>query len=117
MSMPVSSLPVSSQSLPSKSKPVPFRVFVSGKVVGGRTFQAKEGRIFLHILKTKAVDEYSHPGTVEISSSQKLASTGDEWEGYADLVGYPHSFEVTDKATGDVTVIHTAKMSLRACAE
>lgn len=94
--------------------PVPQRVWVSGKVTSGRIFSGKEGKIYFHLIKTKAKDEYSHPGTLEVSSPRKLAGTGEEWEGWCEVTGYPHSFDSKDKATGEISTIHTAKIQLHA---
>lgn len=115
MNMSVTASTNPARSISPIAKPVPFRTFYIGRITGYRTFQSKEGKIHLHLMKTKAADEYAHPGTVELSSFSKLGIPGDEIEGFGLLVGYPHSFPVTDKSTGDVTTVHTANMSLRVC--
>jgi hypothetical protein len=117
MNMSVSASPAAARPISASVNPVAQRVFVSGRVTGGRTFQSKEGRIFIHLLKTKAADEYSHPGTLEVSSTHKLAGTGEEWEGFCDISGFPRSFEVKDQASGEISTVHTANMSLRAVSE
>lgn len=97
-----------------KPKMIPNVVFITGKIAGGRIVNTDQGRLYLHLVKTKAKDEFSHPGTLEISANTRLASTGEPWEGLCEVTGYPRSFDQTDKETGETKTIHTANIQLRA---
>jgi hypothetical protein len=80
-----------------------------------RETSRKSGEVFfLTIVKTKAADEYSYPGTVELSSASKIGNPGDDINVRVEITGFPRSY---DKQTGphpeDTESIQTATISLR----
>jgi hypothetical protein len=89
---------------------------IAGRISNSRRETAKKsGEVFyLTIVKTKASDEYSYPGTVELSSSSKLGNVGDDINVKVEISGYPRSY---DKQTGphpeDTESFQTATVSLR----
>lgn len=89
--------------------------FINGKIAYSRSQKTEHGRIHLTIMKLAAVDEFSHPSTIEISSENKLGEVDDTWKGVCNVTGYPRSFNAKpDPETGEIKTIRTATISLRA---
>lgn len=101
----------------SKTQPVAINQgIIAGRISHSRRETAKKsGEVFfLTIVKTKASDEYSYPGTVELSSAAKLGNVGDDINVKVEITGYPRSY---DKQTGphaeDTESVQTATVTLR----
>ncbi|MDR2924449.1 MAG: hypothetical protein LBU76_00565 [Azoarcus sp.] len=70
--------------------------------------------MFFSILRIPAVDEYSFPGTVELTSSSMLGQIGVDWEGFVEITGMGNNFETKpDPHTGEVTQVRSARNWLR----
>lgn len=98
----------------SSNKPLPmFQAAVRGRVANVRqqTFQGI-GKVFLTVLRLPAVDEFSYPATIEVRSERSIGKKDDEVEGAVVIGGYSDSWERTDKQTGEVEVIPTARINL-----
>lgn len=90
------------------------QVFLKGRISYTRTAKTDQGRLHIAILKIPAVDQYSHPATVEISSATKLGEINDDWQGVCQVTGYPRTFDAKpDPETGEVKTVRTATISLR----
>lgn len=90
------------------------QTFIQGRVAYSRTQKTESGRIYLTILKIPAVDQYSHPSTVEVSSQSKLGELNDDWKGLCNVTGYPRTFDSKpDPETGEIKTVRTATISLR----
>lgn len=90
------------------------QTYLKGKIAHSRSTKTENGRMYLTILKTAAADEYSHPSTVELSSSEKLGEVDDTWFGVCAVVGYPRVYNSKpDQETGEIKSIRTATISLR----
>ncbi|MBI5658375.1 MAG: hypothetical protein HZC43_02235 [Nitrosomonadales bacterium] len=90
------------------------QVYLQGRIAYARTSKTENGRLFLTILKIPAVDQYSHPATVEVSSTTKLGEINDDWKGVCQVGGYPRTYDgKPDPETGEVRTIRTATINLR----
>lgn len=90
------------------------QTYIQGRIAYARTQKTEAGRIHLTLLKVPAVDQYSHPSTVEISSQNKLGDVNDDWKGLCNITGYPRTFDgKPDPETGEVKTIRTATINLR----
>lgn len=90
------------------------QVFLRGRISYARTTKTDNGRLFLTILKIPALDQYSHPATVEVSSTQKLGEVNDDWQGVCQVTGYPRTYDgKPDPETGEIKTVRTATISLR----
>lgn len=89
---------------------------VSGKIRATRKEKVKSTGEIVHytVLTTKAPDEFSHPGTVEVSSNEPLGKREDHVTVKVHLTGYSRTW---DKQTGpnpdDTESIATATNYLR----
>jgi hypothetical protein len=90
------------------------QTYIKGRIAYARTQKTEQGRIFITILKIPAVDQYSHPSTVEVSSQSKLGDVNDDWAGLCNVTGYPRTFDgKPDPETGEVKTVRTATINLR----
>ena len=90
------------------------QVYLKGRISYARNVKTQDGRLFLTILKIPAVDQFSHPGTVEVSSNEKLGEVNDDWSGICSVTGYPRTYDSKpDPETGEIKTIRTATISLR----
>ncbi len=90
------------------------QVYLQGRISYMRNQKTENGRLFLTILKIPAVDQYSHPATVEVSSSHKLGDVNDDWKGICQVTGYPRTYDSKpDPETGEIKTVRTATISLR----
>ena len=90
------------------------QVFIQGRISYSRTNKTEQGRIFITLLKIPAVDQYSHPSTVEVSSHEKLGDVNDDWQGVCAVTGYPRAFDTKpDPETGEIKTVRTATINLR----
>lgn len=90
------------------------QTYIKGRISYARVLKSEHSRIFLTILKIPAVDQYSHPSTVEVSSSNKLGEVNDDWQGVCNVTGYPRTYDSKpDPETGEFKTVRTATISLR----
>lgn len=86
--------------LKSKSFNVEFNEgILSGKIRATRREKVKSTGEIVHytVLTTKAPDEFSHPGTVEVSSNEQLGKREDHITVKVQLTGYSRTW---DRQTG-----------------
>lgn len=96
---------------PATAKAVPMRVLIVGKVEHTRLYDGKRHTRII----TPAADAYSRPQVVEVRSSAKLASVGEETEVFCRLGGYTRKpYRVTDKDTGETVMVTPVDMTLDA---
>jgi len=87
--------------------------FVSGRLKSKpQTMQTKDGRRYVQLLVTPAPDAYSMPSIVELRSVSSLGQEGDDWSGLVRIGGYPNDYEITDKQTGEIKQVRSARISL-----
>lgn len=90
------------------------QTFIKGRIAYARAVKTDNGRLYLSILKIPAVDQYSHPSTVEVSSTNKLGEVNEDWQGVCQVTGYPRTYDSKpDPETGEVKTVRTATISLR----
>ncbi|MES1983227.1 MAG: hypothetical protein V4443_12240 [Pseudomonadota bacterium] len=101
--------------MPAKSHTLALaQTYLQGRIVYIRTKKTDNGRLFLTILKIPAVDQFSHPATVEVSSNEKLGEINDDWKGVCQITGYPRTYDgKPDPETGEIRTMRTATISLR----
>lgn len=103
------------------NKPVPKlsqgQAYLVGRVAARRRMKSAEGSYWMTVLKMPALDQYSHPSTVEVMSDQAIGSPGEDWAGVVQLSGYPRSYDgKPDPQTGEIARVHTADNRLRVIA-
>jgi len=69
----------------------PLVVRILGRVDFVKAGQAKGKPSFLTLIKTPAPDPFTSPSTVEVRSSVRIGSVGEEVEVFANLKGYGQS--------------------------
>lgn len=99
MSEPLAAVPAAKQTLK------PLQLVVSGKVESQRKFQNRH----YTVLACPSGDEFVGPAILEVESNSKLADVGDVWRGLCAARGSRHSYEMTDKETGERVKIKTAR--------
>lgn len=97
-----------------QQKPLPFyQAAIRGMISSVRQQTIAGGKYFLTCMRLPAADEYSHPATIEVRSEKPIGKKGDEVDGVVNVGGYPDSWERTDKHTGEVESIATARIVLQ----
>lgn len=87
--------------------------FVSGRLKSRtQTMQTKDGRRYTQLLAMPAPDAYSMPSVVELRSVNSLGQEGDDWSGHIRIGGYPNDYEITDKQTGEIKQVRSARIVL-----
>ncbi len=88
---------------------------VSGRIKTTRKDKTKEGVIvFYTVLLTPAADEFSHPGTLEVSSDDSLGKRDDDVVVKVVLTGYARTWEKQNGPNPtDTETIPTATNYLR----
>lgn len=88
---------------------------VSGKIKSTRKDKTKEGVIvFYTVLSTPSPDEFSHPGTVEVSSDDSIGKRDEQVIVRVALTGYSRSWEKQNGPNPtDTETIPTATNYLR----
>lgn len=82
---------------------------ISGRIVTSRKLNTQQGPLILTVLRLPAPDQYSHPSTIELRSSERLGENDTDWSGYVRLGGMPNNWERTevDRETGESRKIPT----------
>jgi hypothetical protein len=70
---------------------LPLVVRIVGRVDFVKQGQSKGKPSFLTLIKTPAADPFSSPSTLEVRSTARLGSVGEEVEIFANLKGYGQS--------------------------
>jgi len=70
---------------------IPLTVRICGRVDFVKQGVSKGKTTFLTLIKTPAPDPFTSPSTVEVRSTARLGSVGEEVEVFANLKGYPQS--------------------------
>jgi hypothetical protein len=97
-----------------QQKPLPFyQAAIKGMVANVRQQAIGGNKVFLTLIRLPAADEYSHPATIEVRSERPIGKKGEEVEGALMVGGYPDSWERTDRQTGEVETIPTARIVLQ----
>lgn len=95
-------------------KPLPlYQAAIKGMISSVRQQVIAGNKHFLTCMRLPAADAYSHPATIEVRSEKPIGKKGDEVEGAVMVGGYPDSWERTDKQTGEVETIATARIVLQ----
>lgn len=76
------------------------------------TQSAREGRVFLHLVKLAAVDEFSSPSTILVRGKEKHGSEGDKFDAVCQIGGYGRTYQTTDDETGRKVSVATADNTL-----
>lgn len=98
----------------SRSNPIPMNhVMVSGRIANKpRRYKTKEGSMYSHIVKLPSPDSFTSPQTIEVNASRPLGEKGDDIVELCSLGGFPRTFEMKNKETGEVEDIPTANLRL-----
>ncbi len=89
------------------------QAFLSGLISNRRRINGQSGTSWLTVLKLPAVNEFSHPSTVEVRSENPLGEINDKWSGVVLVGGFPRSYNTKpDPETGEIKAIKTAQISL-----
>lgn len=89
------------------------QAFLSGLISNRRRLNGQTGTIWLTVVKLPAVDEFSHPSTVEVRSQNPIGEIGDKWNGVVHVGGFPRSYNSKpDPETGEIKAIKSAQVSL-----
>lgn len=83
----------------------PLQMIVAGKIESRRKFQNRH----YTLLACPSGDEYVAPAVLEVESSASLGDVGDTWRGLCSARGSRHSYDMTDKETGERMKIRTAR--------
>lgn len=82
---------------------------ITGRISGCDWYPRKNPTRFSTLVRLRADDEYTTPATVELSSDKAIGKEGDVVTDLRCAVGGRYrSYEVTDKATGEVRIVRTA---------
>ena len=88
-----------------------MQVLVRGRIDAVR----RHDKIVYTRITSPAPDPYSRPQTVEVRSKQRFGQPGDEVAQLATLGGYARRpFRMTDKETGETTIVTPIDMTLDA---
>ncbi len=103
--------PLASIAPASFAKPKLMEVNILGKVDSIRRY---DGKTFTRVL-TPAADAYSKPQVLEIRSDKKIGDRGEEVTVLCRIGGYTRkAFRVTDKDSGEQTMVTPVDMTLDA---
>lgn len=97
------------QVTPFKTNAVALAI-IAGRCIGVR----KVNDIFIHMVTMPAADPYSHPSTVEVSASSRLAEKDGDFKAMCRITGFPRQYKATDKDTGEIRIVRTADIRLTA---
>ena len=87
--------------------------FVSGRLKSrAQSMQTKDGKRYSQLLVTPAADAYSMPSVIELRSVNSLGAEGDDWAGKVKIGGYPNDYEITDKSSGEIKQVRSARIVL-----
>lgn len=86
--------------------------YISGRIHSCRKIETKTGALWLTVMKLAAVDEYSHPATIELRSDVRLGKAEDDWTGVVSIHGMPNNYEKIDKQTGEKDFVFSARNEL-----
>lgn len=70
--------------------------------------------LYLHLVITPAPDEYTSPGILEVQSRKKLCEKDENVRALVLVTGYRNNFKATDKETGEIQAVNSARVTLRA---
>lgn len=79
--------------------------YIQAKIVAKRIINTQEGKLFLTLVKMPAPNEFSHPATAELRSSESLGEKEETITVKVQLGGLPNNYETKsiDDDTGEVT--------------
>lgn len=96
----------------------PLHCRVVGRISNRRKQSTQSGVMWLTVIKAPARDAYSHPSTIEVTSTRVLGEVGEDWDGVVELTGYPRTYNAKpDPETGEIKKIQTADNHLRVVEE
>lgn len=110
MSSDAASIP----SIKSKTYTLPAgQSFLAGRIKSRRKYLTQAGEtLFFTVLNLPAFDQYSHPGTVELTSRKSLGSTDEDWSGYVRVGGIPNNYKLKPDQDGEIKTVYSARISL-----
>lgn len=89
------------------------QALLSGLISNRRRINGQSGTTWLTVLKLPAVDEFSHPATVEVRSESPVGEIGEKWSGVVRVNGFPRSYNTKpDEETGEIKSVKTAQITL-----
>lgn len=79
------------------------QAMIQGKIESKRNISTQQGKLYLTVLKLAATDQYSHPMTIELRSSDPLGEVDDTITVKVQLGGLPNNYETKsiDRQTGE----------------
>lgn len=82
---------------------------ITGRIITARKLNTQQGPLILTVLRLPAPDQYSHPSTIELRSTERLGENDTDWSGYVRLGGMPNNYNRTevDRDTGEQRSIPT----------
>lgn len=94
---------------------LPAKITLGQTLIQGRCLAVRKAKdVFYHLVAMPAADPYSHPSTVEVSSSERLAEKDGDFRSLCRVTGYPRQFKQTDRDTGEEKIVRTADVKLQA---
>ncbi|MDD5323306.1 MAG: hypothetical protein PHD43_22380 [Methylococcales bacterium] len=106
------SLPEPIAQLPASKKLQPGQAFISCRLASMRKIDTKSGPVFLTVAKMPAVDQFSHPQTIELHSLNRIGKSNDDWSGVVMVGGTSNTYKSVDKDTGESETVYSARNSL-----
>lgn len=98
--------------MPTSRKLQSAQAFISCRLASMRKIDTKNGPLFLTVAKMPAVDQFSHPQTIELHSRNRLGKSNDDWSGVVMVGGTSNSYKSVDKDTGETETVYSARNSL-----
>lgn len=89
------------------------QAFLSGRIKSRRKFLTQAGEtLYFTVLNLPAVDQFSHPATVELTSRQPIGAPDDDWSGIVRIGGVPNNYAAKPDQDGEIKQIKSARISL-----
>lgn len=105
----VQSAAIPGSTAPSRTGQVFFKAI---RITGARRLATESGPLWLTLCKIPNPSEYETGGTVELRSTQRLGTPGEEFSGWCRVSGYPRQYKATDKDSGELVQVRTAEVRL-----
>lgn len=87
---------------------------INGRIERSIRKQGKDGSYFLTLIKLPAKDEFSSPGTVEVSSDNSIGRPGEVTTVRVAVSGYPRSYQTKPtRDNPDGETVYTADNRLQ----
>lgn len=87
--------------------------FLFGRIKSRRKFMTQAGEsLFFTVVSLPALDSFSHPATVELTSKKPIGAPGDDWSGNVRVGGVSNNYKAKPDEDGEIKTIYSARISL-----